>query len=1550
MRSLTPKLFLVFAVTALVAAPARAISPIDPATTKLTIDDQDVLHIEVKQPDGTVQETTERLIRVKKGEKFFHWTLPENVDRWSRQGHIDRGEIEYLSKPTGDRQVYGAGYYVSADPLDSSGFGAKAVVAEAPEDFFITDSSLRNGEEAQVKRTHDALREKKIYGSVANDRWRVFWDEHTVQNVKTLDGQAVLDHYHAKGEGFRGSYLETLASRFDLKPHPALDQALPGLNKLLTRRPVSSEELDGIVRTVYGGDGTNLKLRQLLRGKISTATIQEHLIPFFGKSERSAVSGLLYTDQVTGGLKSSPALKSHYPAIAAFLEGTPLTSSQRETLLEQLLGKDFRDGYGALETANLKTETPLLRKIKEEFAPELRTRFKARLAYVEDYSAGDWVRRARELGVRLSELAPGQRDPGGNLPEKLISVEVPELKKTLNPFGQNLAESFAFIDHFDLARAVAQGNPEPWKLYDEPGEKPLLEKWRDAAKVLNETGDVIKTHEALLGKPSEFRGARVVAGGDVRLPGDDFGYARVTEDQLAALKNNPYVKIYLKDDPWPQHPGRKSFLVRYEYPSAATYEHLKPLLSRSLIAKLEEAKKAGHLASEAAPEFRALTQEMLRELWDSANRSGDPLQKYRARVSVHPFTDYNGRITRLYYQAETTKPLVMPQWDLDLYSHPLTLTAHRDKGEHAYRKIVNALAEAQAANPQFPRFYEAPELFETLLDLPPEKNVKARARHLNELKSFLKSPEAGDMIRKKEITEIQWKLWDLEGRNWAKLPESERASILRKWMMGGFTPEFSDAGVFKQVLQESIRLARGKDAPKAARWWLQLGSGIDPAHGGVLQAFLKDLPEHLKGSFMQEWVKGQTVLHLPMSAEARAAIYNNAREAIKLGPAEDRQAWASFFVKQHLANPAEAKKPFAEVLRLSAELNAPEMIVAFKELLTTKNYPHVARLQDAAFALPQEQFAFISDDLYASFSSLPPERQGEMLKRALRAKREPLYATIISDLERGAIGRKFMEDPEILGHFLRAPNANGGGVLTAERLRRLRDNPATALQSLADRKDWKNFIELTNALRFGELEKREEAVLRSGLKRFRAEAPANGLAADILEARLIKDPAAADAALEKVRSGLLANLGEASFPENYRLFTSGSEGKRFLSLLPEAVKKSDAQLRQLILASSPRMLDYPDVPKGVEEAVKKAIRTAPPEQVTALAKRFRTGGRIEDQYLAETFRRLSFDDQLAFLVGRKGLNTPWALVEEAVRSADPRVQDEVLKEFIRKSPESDSHVRLLKRLITKGENALLDEPLRGEWIDPVARYLQSRGEEAEKVAAKMADDLRPLTLKIPQTTDEAMSAAQALAFLSRVETHERHLQTVFEALEASAGKPMPKEAREVMDEVLLALLRNNNELRDGKADLPRLHNIFQKSKNQQILSVLLGQLEDAPDSAFKFRAMLDAFRYGERGLHKEAFDYFNMGINNKVTPYTDAQKAELRKTFAEILDAEHMKTAAEWDAYRKSVPHRNLDYFGSLIGFDTAHHIKGLEARGRPIAAGAQGVTCSFHFNRLKFK
>jgi hypothetical protein len=55
MRTFAPKLLVVFLFSAALAVPGRAIDVIDPATSKLSIDEENFLHIEVRQPDGSAK-------------------------------------------------------------------------------------------------------------------------------------------------------------------------------------------------------------------------------------------------------------------------------------------------------------------------------------------------------------------------------------------------------------------------------------------------------------------------------------------------------------------------------------------------------------------------------------------------------------------------------------------------------------------------------------------------------------------------------------------------------------------------------------------------------------------------------------------------------------------------------------------------------------------------------------------------------------------------------------------------------------------------------------------------------------------------------------------------------------------------------------------------------------------------------------------------------------------------------------------------------------------------------------------------------------------------------------------------------------------------------------------------------------------------------------------------------------------------------------------------------------------------------------------------------
>jgi len=84
---------------------------------------------QIKKLEAELPRTTYRTF-------FYHWTKKENAERWVKQGFIDKGELEVLSKSDAGMAQAG-GFYISRNPTDSSGFGDTQVVLALPTDTLM---------------------------------------------------------------------------------------------------------------------------------------------------------------------------------------------------------------------------------------------------------------------------------------------------------------------------------------------------------------------------------------------------------------------------------------------------------------------------------------------------------------------------------------------------------------------------------------------------------------------------------------------------------------------------------------------------------------------------------------------------------------------------------------------------------------------------------------------------------------------------------------------------------------------------------------------------------------------------------------------------------------------------------------------------------------------------------------------------------------------------------------------------------------------------------------------------------------------------------------------------------------------------------------------------------------------------------------------------------------------------------------------------------------------------------------------------------------------
>ncbi|MEK6623678.1 MAG: hypothetical protein AABY86_01835, partial [Bdellovibrionota bacterium] len=143
-----------------------------------------------------------------------------------------------------------------------------------------------------------------------------------------------------------------------------------------------------------------------------------------------------------------------------------------------------------------------------------------------------------------------------------------------------------------------------------------------------------------------FRDEGIRAGGN--LEGQTF---KATAAQVEVMKGNPYIEIEVTP-----HPSGEGFLVNYFYPDAFHYTKLKDKLSNELYQELQGLNVERLLKNTPLRKHynQRIVTDLLKNLFQQyygrrVDFQGDSVQFLMDLVSIHPFKDFNGRVTRMYY-------------------------------------------------------------------------------------------------------------------------------------------------------------------------------------------------------------------------------------------------------------------------------------------------------------------------------------------------------------------------------------------------------------------------------------------------------------------------------------------------------------------------------------------------------------------------------------------------------------------------------------------------------------------------------------------------------------------------------------------------------------------------------------------------------------------------------------------------------------------------------------------------------------------------------------
>ncbi|KYG65847.1 hypothetical protein AZI86_01885 [Bdellovibrio bacteriovorus] len=238
----------------------------------------------------------------------------------------------------------------------------------------------------------------------------------------------------------------------------------------------------------------------------------------------------------------------------------------------------------------------------------------------------------------------------------------------------------------------------------------------------------------------DFRGHGIRAGGE-----GQGGTFKVSPQELVVLLENPYLSVHYK-----AAEDGKSFYVSYDYPDIEKFEKLKPLLSSEFVAVIEK-KGLQNILSDGTSRIQwnqKLIRDLLTQLFSSLHQTPIDAASFLAKfISIHPYSDGNGRLARLYTQKillptrQTLPPMFIS--DLDVLVKPDVLRRILADTTNAYGALNKALA-SEFMTSKIPDYFKLSEfagLMESLKvfglsakDLPgPQQDENIRRRQFNEI-------------------------------------------------------------------------------------------------------------------------------------------------------------------------------------------------------------------------------------------------------------------------------------------------------------------------------------------------------------------------------------------------------------------------------------------------------------------------------------------------------------------------------------------------------------------------------------------------------------------------------------------------------------------------------------------------------------------------------------------------------------------------------------------------------------------------------------------------
>lgn len=208
--------------------------------------------LEVKYKNGEGKELTQyfELEKIPPEQGFTHYTTELNASRWGSQPQFTEGQIKHFNAVAkkNDMQVYGPGLYVSANPVDSEGYGPSAIQIKPAEGKWTLKGNLQFSSTAKAAAAFDFLSKLGIIGTHVTDTWYTIFDPSNSRSLRRLSEREILwELLKERDSGVitraRWRLHASLQKLETLEPEPLMGDKLILLKRLY----------DGVFRSSGGG-------------------------------------------------------------------------------------------------------------------------------------------------------------------------------------------------------------------------------------------------------------------------------------------------------------------------------------------------------------------------------------------------------------------------------------------------------------------------------------------------------------------------------------------------------------------------------------------------------------------------------------------------------------------------------------------------------------------------------------------------------------------------------------------------------------------------------------------------------------------------------------------------------------------------------------------------------------------------------------------------------------------------------------------------------------------------------------------------------------------------------------------------------------------------------------------------------------------------------------------------------------------------------------------------------------------------------------------------